>query len=181
MVSLQPARSGPPLLAVGDTLRLSLDEEHCRADVCAGSVRYPIPRLGWRSSRPEVASVDSTGLLTGRRRGTTTVSVPWGARRLKRPFTVLPPVAAIRWQPVSAIVRVGDTLFLEAVAYDSAGRRVANIPVAYTRWVEGRAGYPVARRSKAPRYRLVPDSLGRFRVFAVLAHRVDSLEIRGIP
>ena len=181
-VALEVPEAGPPMAAVGDTLRLRLREEHCRLDVCT-SVTSPVPApAGWVSENPRIADIDSLGLLRPVAPGRVRILVPWHTATLWRVFAILPPVAAIRWDTPQVAVRVGDTVRLGATAYDSSGGVVARLPLAYGKYISGGSiGWPQPDPTDSMTYVLVPREVGEQRFFVRLAHRSDSLDVRVNP
>jgi hypothetical protein len=130
-----PGRGG--VLAVGDTLRLRPEVADCAVDVCAVRLAPPPAAYAWRSYHPDVASVGADGALVARAVGDATVEVRGEGREAFATFSVIPPAAAIRWEPAELTLQVGDRAVARAVALDSAGRIVALIPLASVGGPEG--------------------------------------------
>ncbi len=170
------------MAAVGDTLRLRLREDRCRLDVCTSfTSRVPAP-AGWVSDNPRIASIDSLGLLRPVAPGRVRIFVPWRTATLRRVFTILPPVATIRWDIPQLSLRVGDTVRVGAAAYDSSGRVVARLPLAYGKYISGLStGWPQPDPTDSLTYVLVAHGVGEIRLFVRLAHRSDSLDVRVNP
>jgi uncharacterized protein YjdB len=71
---------------------------------------------------PNIASVSTTGVVTGRAVGTTQVAASAGGKSGTATITVQPPpVAAVLVQPTGATVSVGETTALDVVLKDATG------------------------------------------------------------
>ena len=80
----------------------------------------------WTSSEATVASVTATGLVTGLRPGTATISATAGSRVGTAAVTVTPPgVASVVLTPGPRTVDAGTTLLLQGQALDRNGGAVA--------------------------------------------------------
>ncbi|MCL2781643.1 MAG: Ig-like domain-containing protein [Actinomycetia bacterium] len=95
-------------------------------------------KVDWSSSNPRVASVSSTGVVTGKASGTATITAKTadGGKTAKCKVTVRRPVSAVRLSKKSATLAVGARLRLratvspagatnKAVRWSSSNRRVA--------------------------------------------------------
>lgn len=103
-------------LRTGDTLRLS-----ARVRDSAGNV-LDDAAVTWNSSRPAVAAVDSTGLVTALDSGSADIVARAGpAQGEARVRVRLVPVAAVRLTPDSLVLRRGGSAQLALTAFDSAG------------------------------------------------------------
>ena len=118
---------GPPtatLSAVGDSVRLTATVTDANGHAVAG-----IP-VAWSSGAPDVAVVDSTGLLTARSNGTAAVTATAGGVSGSATVTVAQAVAAVEVGPPTATLSaVGDSVRLMT---DANGHAVAGIPVAWS-------------------------------------------------
>ena len=116
------------LSAVGDTLRLT-----ARVTDQYGQALAAVP-VAWSVDPPDVAGVDSTGLLTARSNGTATVTATAAAGVSgSATVTVAQTVAAVEVAPGSAtMTALGDTLRLTAKASDANGHAMASVPVVWS-------------------------------------------------
>jgi uncharacterized protein YjdB len=114
-------------LAEGDTVRFTATVRDRNA------VLMPDARVTWRSLDPQVATVDTTGLVTAVAAGTTNIDAMINGLISRRPVVVVPPVpASILVTPDSARLGEGDTLRLSAIVRD---RNRAVIPDAIINWL----------------------------------------------
>ena len=91
------------------------------------------PELTWRSSAPAIASVDRFGNVTGHRPGTVVISAEAEGTKGEVRHTVLAnPVSALTIDLSENVVRTGDVVHLKAVARNSAGASVADVPVTWS-------------------------------------------------
>lgn len=112
-----------PLL-VGDTMRLSAGTLHNDSDC----IPPPPQRVGWSSAHPAVASVDSEGLVRGLSPGRFTAVGVAGSDTLLAEGFVLPHGWTARVIPDSVTARVGDSVSVVVVAFDSLGRQLPTVP-----------------------------------------------------
>jgi hypothetical protein len=83
-------------------------------------------RFSWHSSNPMVATVDANGMIRGRVRGQTNISISAsGADSYSILVDVVPQVAAVVIEPRSATVSIGDTLRFDAYMVDAAGEKLS--------------------------------------------------------
>ena len=91
------------------------------------------PTLKWTSSDLAVASVDSSGVVTGKKAGSVTITATAAGVSAKTAVTVTP--AGLAVSPATAVVKVGKTLTLTAlgapadatVAWSSAKTKIATV------------------------------------------------------
>jgi plastocyanin len=80
----------------------------------------------WGTSRPAVAQVNSTGRLTARAAGQTTVTASAGEATERWTVTVVAnPIVRLGLEPATATARTGDVVRFTLVARDAAGRAVS--------------------------------------------------------
>ena len=113
-------------LAVGNTLQL-------RATVRAsdGSVVTGVP-VTWAVDLPAIASIDQTGLITGRTVGEAVVTASAGGRSGNaRVFVVMQPVSSITISPANPSLFARDTVILTAILKDANGTLLTGRPVTW--------------------------------------------------
>jgi acetyl esterase/lipase len=118
-IAVAPATPG---VAAGETLQLQASVTDAEGN--------PVPGASatWAISDSTVATVSSSGVLTGRRTGTTTVTVSAGGATTSLTVTVTPaPVASVAVSPAQPSLAVGDTLTLADTARDAAGDALPGI------------------------------------------------------
>jgi plastocyanin len=112
----------PAHLAIGDTATVTAAIASLTYDVeICGT---PESGVTWSSSDKTVLRIDSTGRLEPRAGGRVTVTARLGGQVATRYVDVTPPAGSFAWEPRSATVPVGDTVYLRAVVRDSAGHPV---------------------------------------------------------
>ena len=118
-VSLDVVPAAFSLLALGDTMRLmALVLDGNDNEVAGKSVE-------WTSKNEAVASVDSSGLVTAVRTGSTDVFAASGELSDSAGVTIAQLATRVRVTPaVDTLVAVGDTVRLSAVALDRNGNEV---------------------------------------------------------
>lgn len=135
-VSISPS---PTSIEVGTSVQLGAtlrDED--------GTVLGGIP-VTWLSSNASVASISSSGMLTGNGEGTATIrAAAEGVTRQLVVAVVVPPpsrepVASISITPSAPRVKVGGTAQLSAKPLDAAGNLVADAAVAWSSLTTGLA------------------------------------------
>ncbi|MGE5093150.1 MAG: Ig-like domain-containing protein [Bacillota bacterium] len=106
-------------LIVGQSLTLSATTLAADSTTLAGET------VTWASSNPAVATVSSTGAITGVSTGSASVKATSGTASSTSSVTVtsapVDPVASVAVTPTSASVTVGQTVQLSASTFDSAG------------------------------------------------------------
>ena len=164
----------PPITNVailGDRMRLfvgSVLTLDARATDARGAVWDDAP-LTWQSSNPAVAAVDKSGEVTAVAPGSVTISVRSGEARGAVTYAIVPsPVRRIALKASAADARTGDVIRLTAEAYDGAGRRVADAPIAFSvaSAVEDTVIAQFAPAEVDQRGRFVAQKGGRHTVFA---------------
>jgi alpha-tubulin suppressor-like RCC1 family protein/uncharacterized protein YjdB len=105
-----------PDLEIGDTMRF-----YAQVESGYGAPIDSLP-VAWTSSRPALAPVDASGLVTALSVGTTTIVGAVAGLRDSQTVTVLPPAGAVRIlsSPDSLIVGTGASI--NAVAIDAGGQ-----------------------------------------------------------
>lgn len=156
-------------------------------DILAECDRPAPGSVRWSSSNPDVATVDEHGRVRARQAGTVEITARTGRRgRVITPLRIHPRVARVQVHASSSLASVGDTVRVEAAAFDGAGRRL-DIPILIT--ADG-AGMPVDRGGSilAPpwtdlnqhysgRLDFRANSPGTTMVRALVIGHADSLEI----
>ena len=106
-------------IGAGQSLRLSL------VAIDARGGRSPVGPALWSSGDPAVAIVSTSGVVTGIAPGIATLAASSGDRRALAQVSVLPPaVATLVITPGSVRLRVGESVRLNAVPRDAAGREL---------------------------------------------------------
>lgn len=86
-------------------------------------------RVQWASSNPSVATVDSTGLVTGVALGTCTITATSEDKAASATVAVVTPAAALTVTPSMLVLTVGQTSHLTATVTDAAGEVLDRAPV----------------------------------------------------
>jgi uncharacterized protein YjdB len=81
--------------------------------------------VNWSSSKPEIASVDSSGLIEGLKGGQATIVAESGGKRAEAIVTVDDPVASVDISPSPASVDLGGTAQLSVTLTDAAGNELS--------------------------------------------------------
>ena len=103
-------------IVVGEQLQLTATLRDASGSVLTGRV------LTWSSSNTSVATVNSSGRVTGQSAGTVTITATSEGQSGTATVTVtLPPVASVEVSPSSTTVQVGNTVQLTATLRDAAG------------------------------------------------------------
>ncbi len=123
-VSVSPASAN---VAVGGTQQLSAVTRDSAGTTLTGRV------VTWTSSNTTVATVSSSGLVTGRAAGAATVTATSEGKTATSAITVIVvPVATVTVSPAAATMAVGATQQLSAVTKDSAGNTLTGRVVTWT-------------------------------------------------
>jgi uncharacterized protein YjdB len=118
-VAISPAAAS---LAVGATQQLTATAKDASGTTISGKT------FTWASSNTAVATVNSSGLVTGRAGGTATITASVDGKNGTASITVTaaaPTVATVSVTPASASVAVGATQQLTATARDAAGTTIS--------------------------------------------------------
>lgn len=185
---LSIAFASSDVIALGDTARLipMLTEWRCDAGY---SRRLDAADFVWRASAPDTLSVISAGRVVGRATGRAAVSAtpkdsltqPAGAREEAfAHLTILPAVAALRWEPHAVTLRVGERRDFRAIAYDRLGRVVTTVPYAGSSPSDS-GTISVERLAETHVYVVTGRRPGTVRLLARLGHRADSASITIVP
>ncbi|MEP7383055.1 MAG: Ig-like domain-containing protein, partial [Gemmatimonadota bacterium] len=121
-VGVAQVRMTPPSGTVqqGKTLQLAGEPVDANGTVITGRA------VIWNSSNPSVASVSSTGLVTGIARGTADVTATVDGVIGTSAITVTAiPVATVQIVPASPTLTVGQTLTVQALLFDAGGAPLA--------------------------------------------------------
>ena len=112
------------VLAPGDTMRYALGIAEN-----SGCAPVQTSHVTWSAGPPDVATMDSAGLLRAVGAGTFTVRADGEGVSLRAPGGyVLPRGWRPRIFPVSAVIHVGDTIGFRVRAIDSAGHDLPEVP-----------------------------------------------------
>jgi alpha-tubulin suppressor-like RCC1 family protein/uncharacterized protein YjdB len=122
-VSVTPHEVG---LRVGASRQLSAALTDRAGDPVTGG------RLDWRSRNPQVAAVDSTGMVTSLALGTTTIIASVGGLADSARVVVSGPPASVRIAPDSIDVLQGSIQRLVAHVEDANGNAVLGVPLRWT-------------------------------------------------
>ena len=118
IVEMDVAPSATTLFSLGDTIRL------VATGVDANGHRGSALAVIWMSENDAVATVDSTGLVTAVRTGSTDVFATTGELRDSAGVTVAQLATEVRVTPAVDTLVVGGTVRLSAVALDANGHEV---------------------------------------------------------
>lgn len=87
----------------------------------------------WASENPDLASVSSTGVVTGLAPGGVRIAASAGGRSGTADMTIIPPpVASVSVDPPSATFRVRESIQLRATPRDAAGNPLPGRPVSWS-------------------------------------------------
>ncbi|MDE0650842.1 MAG: Ig-like domain-containing protein, partial [Gammaproteobacteria bacterium] len=118
IVELDVVPPATTLFSLGDTIRL------VASGVDANGHHGPALAVTWMSEHDAVATVDSNGLVTAVRTGSTDVFATTGELRDSAGVTVAQLATEVRVTPEADTLAIGDTLLLSAVALDGNGHVV---------------------------------------------------------
>jgi hypothetical protein len=108
-------------LTVGQTAQLTATPRDAAGNALSGRA------ITWASAAPDLAAVDSTGLVTAAAVGTTTVTATSEGQSGTAPVAVSPvPVATVSVTPPSLDLIVGETGQLTATPRDAAGNPLSD-------------------------------------------------------
>ena len=127
----------------------------------------------WTTSDAAVARVSATGEVLGGAPGRAAIRAAYAGQVTEREVRVLPPVGSLVWLPPETTVVVGDTVRLEALARDSAGRALERLLPLALGAVEEQAG-EVEAFDPAGGVLVRGTRPGRLLLVADLAHRSDT-------
>lgn len=113
-------------LVEGDTVRLTATIKDRN-----GAIIQEI-KVTWRSLDPQVATVDTTGLVTAAAGGTITIEAKLDSLIARTPVVVTPAPASIIVTPDSVNLAEGGTVRLDATAEDQNGAVLPGVPVTWT-------------------------------------------------
>ena len=123
-VTVSPASAG---LFVGQTVQLTATPKDSGGNPLTGR------SVAWSSGNTTVATVGTSGLVTARAAGSTTITATSGGQSGTASLTVtVVPVASVTVSPALASVAVGSTLQLNATAKDSAGNPLNGRTITWT-------------------------------------------------
>ena len=114
------------LTAIGETVQLSATVKDAKSQTVPGAT------ISWSSNNPFVASISSTGLVTARGGGTTTITATSGGRTATATITVVQLPNTIIITPSSAtLVAIGETVQLRATVKDEKAQTVPGASVTW--------------------------------------------------
>ncbi|MEO7102203.1 MAG: Ig-like domain-containing protein, partial [Gemmatimonadaceae bacterium] len=109
--------SAPPAVAVGSQFALQAEVHDVAGQIVPGATVF------WSSLDSTVATVTTTGVVTGKALGSTQIAASAGGQSAVVPVAVVPvALASIAILPAQANVTVGTTVALQAIAYDATGQ-----------------------------------------------------------
>ena len=112
-VTVTPA---PATVVIGQTVQLTATPKDANGTVLTGRV------VTWASSNTAVATVSSTGLVTGVAQGQTTITATSETKIGTAAITVIPvPIASVAVTPATPTVLLGQTVQLTATPKDANG------------------------------------------------------------
>ena len=116
-----------PTLTVAATTQLSATVVDVNGGIVAGA------SVSWGSSNPAVATVSSSGLVTGIAAGTSTITATSGSKSGTTAVTVTTvPIKSVSLSPTSASVVAGQTQQLTATVIDANNNVVSNAALTWT-------------------------------------------------
>jgi uncharacterized protein YjdB len=114
-------------LTVGESAQLTAEPLDARGAVLSGRP------VAWSSSRPNVASVSGTGVVTAHSPGSAVITAIVEGKSGVAAVTVSPaPVASVAVSPSSATLVVGQTVELEAQPRDASGQPLSGRTVTWS-------------------------------------------------
>lgn len=170
---LDASSNGPAILAVADTLTVTLHWQRCDFDVCERLPGSPRTK-SYRSANDGIAAVSEAGVITARAPGRTVVEALTSEGTARIDVHVVPATKTIEWSTRAKQARVGDTLRVFLLARDSAGRIVARFPPEALIGGVGR----VLNWDSAGRAVIVLDRPGRLVLASRLGGRTDTLTLQ---
>jgi Bacterial Ig-like domain (group 2) len=130
MIELGPSGAQVGFLSIGD-----IDTVHARAGVAGwpAKIKYDSDtepqQFEYSSSNPQVARVDSRGVITAVSRGVTTLHASIeGVQSFPLSLTVSPVAAQLLAEPGAISAAAGDTLTITVTAVDGDGHAVIGVP-----------------------------------------------------
>ena len=128
LVQLVVSPKQSELTAIGDSIVLKANSIDLRGSQLGSVDQFGAPE--WRSLNPNIATVESNGVVRAKANGTTAVVVTAGGRVDTATIVVNQQLAHIALTPSEAvIVALGDTLRLRASVTDRNGFPVVGLPV----------------------------------------------------
>ncbi|WP_419936865.1 choice-of-anchor B family protein [Candidatus Palauibacter sp.] len=113
--------------ALGDTVRISVTIRDARGNAVPGL------EVAWSSSRPDIATVDSSGLVTAAGNGEAVVTAAAGQVNATATVSVRQSAASIAVSPDSvSFEALGDTTRLSATIRDARGNAIQTVEVAWS-------------------------------------------------
>jgi len=167
-----------PLLALGDTVSLTINRTRCHADVCVGG--YDGPQFsGWMLTVDPAESLERVGedRFVARRIGALRVRAVRGDTVVTRVLKVVPPVATLTWSPAAMHVRDGDTLRACAVARDTRGQVIGIVRPDYAGIGQGMSAIMSIATQQEPCRWVATGGAGQVVLAAVLGSRVARLPV----
>src|SRR6266496_3833718 len=123
-VTVTPGTAG---IRVSDTLRLRATLRDSAGNTLTGRT------ITWSSDSAAVATVNSSGLVTGLKAGTATIRATSEGKSSTATITVtLAPVASVTVSPSTVTLQVGGTAQLTATLKDSAGRTLSGRTITWS-------------------------------------------------
>jgi hypothetical protein len=109
----------------GSVVQAGAQEQLSAIYVYKNGARRPAGKLKWESGDLDVAVIDAEGMLTGRTAGSTEVIAAGRGRKGKKWLTIDDvPVTSVTITPSSPAIRIGESVKLEADAWDADGNRL---------------------------------------------------------
>ena len=189
-------------LVVGDSATVSVEEMHCRSDMCRQPLYDPIPT--WSIDDSAVATLRTPGagrtsarlsgsraaVIVAKRAGRTIVraSLPPSAsdtlpsrtppsRALQRTVHVLVPVERVKLEQTTDTLRAQQQAEFRAHAFDKSGRRIVGAPVQ----VNIAPGTGAASADEDGRVFLYLSSAGTQTIVASLRGKADTVVVQVLP
>ena len=123
-VTVTPASGS---LYVGQTVQLTATPKDSAGNPLTGRV------IAWSSDNTTVATVSTSGLVTGKGAGSATITAATGGKSGTSTITAaIVPVASVVVSPASASVATGNTVQLTATPKDSAGNTVSGRSITWS-------------------------------------------------
>lgn len=162
-------------VAVGATASLSAEARDAQGRVLSGR------SIAWSSSASNIATVSSSGVVTGVAAGSATITATSEGRAATASVQVTPvvvPVASVAITPATNTVAVGQTLRLTAEARDAAGQALTGRTIT---WVTSAPTIATVAAVDAASATVTGVAAGTVRITAQAEGRTQELNITVTP
>jgi hypothetical protein len=128
-----PALGKLEIVPAPGELYVGVTQAHAAKGFLMNGTERPDLKPTWRSSNPEIATVDRFGNVRARAVGTVTITAATEGMTAEKKHTVLAnPVRTIELGLRDTTIRTGDVLHLTATGKSGSGQPVANAPIVWS-------------------------------------------------